>query len=692
LLKTEQTPPKGLALRPEEIARIRERLGREPSIVELHAFDAQWSEHCSYKSSRRHLKKLPTAGENVIVGPGEDAGVVYLGEHNGERYCVVIAHESHNHPSQVVPFEGAATGVGGIVRDVLCMGAEVIGLADCLRFGDVSDLESHQTYVARSVVDGIGAYGNAIGVPNIAGDAYFHEGFNENCLVNVIALGLVKENEIIHSRAPQGSAGWDLVLVGKATDASGFGGASFASLTLDSQAEEANKAAVQVPDPFLKNVIMRATYRVFALLRERKITAGFKDLGAGGIMGCSAELCASGGYGAEIDLDKVNLALPDLPPEVIAVGEAQERLIWVLPPEITPEVLGIYNDEFTLPQIAYNARAVPIGKVTERKQYVLRHHGETVMDVPIEFLTQPIESDEPAGTAASARTKPRPEGRDAIDLCSREPLYRRYDAVVRGTTVLARGRADAGVIAPIPGSRLGIALGVAGDPLLSPAAMATAKFAVTEAVCRVVAGGARPVALTDCLNFGNPQKADHYKEFVDAVEGLRAAANTFGLPFVSGNVSFYNESSHGNPVPASPIVGCVGVIDDISKVLTPAFKQAGSLLITIGPFSDSIDVLLDAMERGSVRSCTIVGMGGIEMALARMSVAAAEEGRSLGADADVSGPPVGFIVELAKGAQLEGATQLGLVIDEPTIPWGEGRIDVDRLRAAWSYPLAEVYP
>ena len=223
-------------------------------------------------------------------GPGEDAGALHLGVHGGERYAIVVAHESHNHPSQVVPFEGAATGIGGIVRDVLCMGAEVIAVADPLRFGRVEEAGSHPRHVAQGVVDGIAAYGNAIGVPNLAGDVYFDRGFDENCLVNVVALGLVKEADLIHSYAPKNAEGWAIVLVGKATDPSGFGGASFSSLTLDAAEAELNKGAVQVPDPFLKNVLMRASYRVFALLRERKIAAAFKDLGAGGIVGCSAEL------------------------------------------------------------------------------------------------------------------------------------------------------------------------------------------------------------------------------------------------------------------------------------------------------------------------------------------------------------------------------------------------------------------
>jgi phosphoribosylformylglycinamidine synthase len=215
----------GVALRSDEIERIRERLGREPSTVELHAFDAQWSEHCSYKSSRHLLRALPTTGERVVLGPAEDSGILHLGERNGERYGIVIAHESHNHPSQVVPFEGAATGIGGIVRDVLCMGAQVIAVADPLRFGRIDDPHSHQRYVAQGAVDGISAYGNAIGVPNIAGDVYFDERFDDNCLVNVVAMGVVKESEIIHSFAPPEADGWDIVLVGKATDPSGFGGA-----------------------------------------------------------------------------------------------------------------------------------------------------------------------------------------------------------------------------------------------------------------------------------------------------------------------------------------------------------------------------------------------------------------------------------------------------------------------------------
>lgn len=702
-----------MALRPDELRRIAEGLGREPSTVELYAFDAQWSEHCSYKSSRHLLKQLPTTGSNVVLGPGEDAGILHLGEHNGERYGVVVAHESHNHPSQVVPFEGAATGVGGIVRDVLCMGAEVIALADCLRFGNVDDPNSHQRYVAQQVVDGIAAYGNAIGVPNIAGDVYFDEGFNDNCLVNVIALGLVKENEIIHSRAPEGSAGWDIVLIGKATDASGFGGASFSSLTLEEDNQEANKSAVQVPDPFLKNVIMRATYRVFEYLREKKVTAGFKDLGAGGIMGCTAELCAAGGYGAIIDLDDVNVAVENLPPEVIAAGETQERLCWVLPGDVTPDVLRIYNEEFSLPEIARGARATVIGAVQAEKQYVMRHGNEIVMDVPIEFLTSAPSTSVRANAASDRKTgavgtfdSVREDATlrrilSAMNGCSREPLYKEYDAVVRGTTVLPRGHADAGVIAPIPGSKLGVALGVGRS--------------VIEAFRNVVAVGARPIGLTDCLNFGNPNNEAHYEQLVRAVATLCEEAKALGLPFVSGNVSLYNESGARAAIPSSPIIGCVGVLDDVGKVVTPNLKHPNSSLYFIGsPESTDLQreaergaAVLEAVRSGLILSAKAVGNGGVLAAAAQMAFSSRNDFGVTFGDAMGSGPECrGWLIEAADPSAFEafsnraparedwqrvGNTSVAGIDGEVDIAASSQSWDLDELRASWQEPLAEIY-
>jgi phosphoribosylformylglycinamidine synthase II len=725
-----------VALRDDELQRIVERLGREPTTVELHAFDAQWSEHCSYKSSRQHLKRLPTTGHNVVLGPGEDAGILHLGTHDGQRYGVVVAHESHNHPSQVVPFEGAATGIGGIVRDVLCMGADVIGLADPLRFGSIEEAVAHQSYVAQTAVDGIAAYGNAIGVPNIAGDVYFDQGFNDNCLVNVVALGVLKESDIIHSYAPRGAEGWEIVLVGKATDPSGFGGAAFASSSLDAENAELNKSAVQVPDPFLENVLMRASYRVFSLLRGLKMPAAFKDLGAGGIMGCSAEITAHGGYGAEIDLDKVNVAVERMPPEVIAVGETQERLLWVVPPQIAPEVLRIYNEVFTLPEVAYNARATIVGHVTAERRYVLRYQGNVVMDVDSEFLTGAIHDDLPYTEvihhAGAVEELPAVDVETVFplvlahpDVCSREPLYRRYDGVVRGATVLVRGMADAGVLAPIPGSHLAVALAVAGNPRygrLDP--YYAAEQAVLDAMRAVVAVGARPLGLSDCLSFGNPRNPEQYGEFVAAVDGLARAATELDLPFVSGNVSFYNESTTGGAIPASAIVACVGAVDDLNTVVTPGLKEAGSVLLWIGSRELVVGgsvlaellgiegalprisygaeraapaIVHEAIARGVLRSCRAIGNGGMLTALARLAFDAMLRGRKIGAEIDFGNPLCeagGFLCEVSDESSIDltGTLRVGTTTDSAKLTVNGVRFDVHQLYRTWSQPLAELYP
>ena len=662
-------------------------------------------------------------GTQVVLGPGQDAGVLHLGEHAGDRYGVVIAHESHNHPSQVVPFEGAATGVGGIVRDVLCMGAEVIAVADALRFGRVEDSVSHQRYVARSAVDGIGAYGNAIGVPNLAGDVYFDGGFDDNCLVNVVALGIVKESEIVESHAPAGAAGWDLVLVGKATDPSGFGGASFSSVPLDAQDEAANKGAVQVPDPFLKNVLMRASYRAFELLRERGIAAAFKDLGAGGIMGCSAELAAGGGYGAELNLDEVNLAVDGMAPEVIAVGEAQERLLWALPPGVTADVLRIYNEEFTLPQVAHNARAGIVGRLTAEKRYILRHRGAIVMDVDIEFLTGTIRDELPYVEAI--RHEPPDRELPAVnverlfpqilahrDVCSREPLYRRYDWAVRGATVIPRGAADAGVLAPIPGSPLGVALSVAGNPRVGRIdARYAAERAVIEAVRATVAVGARPIGLTDCLNFGNPRKPEQYGELVGAIDGLDRAARELGLAFVSGNVSLYNESKAGGAVPASAIVACIGAFADVSCAIAPGLKTSGSALLWIGsrelavggsvlaellgiegPLPEisydaertAIGIVAEAIASGALLSCRAVTDGGMLTALARLAFDARLAGRPLGAELDFGNPLCeagGFVCEVADEHLVERLRDAQSRHDDRRTAFNRQRHELRRRRA-----------
>ncbi|MGH7660452.1 MAG: phosphoribosylformylglycinamidine synthase subunit PurL [Vulcanimicrobiaceae bacterium] len=736
-----------VALSREERERVVRTLGREPSTVEWFAFDAQWSEHCSYKSSRAFLRRLPTSGEHVILGPGEDAGIVRLGSWQGESYGVVIAHESHNHPSQVVPYEGAATGIGGIVRDVLCMGARLIGVADPLRFGT----STYAHYVAQGVVDGIASYGNAIGIPNICGDVFFDPRFDDNVLVNVVALGIVKERDIIHSRAPAASVGWDIVLVGKATDLSGFGGASFSSLGLDAADAEANKGAVQVPDAFLKSVLMRASYRVFDVLREEGIEVAFKDLGAGGVMGCTAEIVASGGLGARIELDRVHVTDPQLPPPVIAVGETQERMCWVVPPSFTPKLLKIYNEEFNLPGVARGAQAAVIGKVTKEKRYVCTYRSDVVMDVDIGFLTggiayeRPYELPRPRLQQSQARSaNPATLLLKVLahhDVCSRAPIFERYDGVVRGATAIPRGYADAGVLVPVAGAPLGVALGLGGNPrygALDP--KIAGAHAVIEAARNVAAIGARPAALTDCLNFGDADDPAQFGEFVAGVDGLADAANALRLPFVSGNVSLYNTSAGGNAVPASPIVACVGTVADISRVATSALKAAGSKLFLIGARSDAlggsivataiedasrdalaaadpeaagreIALLLDAYANDLVLAAHDISDGGLAVTVSEMAFGAAS--RALGARIDASrtwapsigeagawfGESGGFVVEVADAARFESlagkhgvpVSALGAVTGDARLVLGDVSFEVGALREAWEAPLRGFY-
>ena len=668
-----------LALSAGELRSIAQRIGRDPTRAEAHAFAIQWSEHCSYKSSRPLLKKLPTKSADVLVGVGEDAGVLRAGVVDGVAYGVVVAHESHNHPSQVVPFEGAATGVGGILRDVLCMGAEVVASADPLRFGPPVP-GSHAAYVAAAAVDGIAAYGNAVGVPNLAGDVYFNDSFTDNCLVNVVALGTVRADRIIHSRVPPDGAGYDLVLVGKATDASGFGGAAFASLVLDAGLAQANKSAVQVPDPFLKSVIMRASYAVFDEIQRRGLHVGYKDLGAGGIMGSSCELSNAGGFGAVIDIDAVPQAVPGLPPFVIACAETQERMLWAVPPSFTPALLQIYNERFTLPEVSANARAAVIGTIAAEKRYVVRAAGEIVMDLPIEVLAGPIVAERvaaPPQESSPDLLSPGAKHRNVQDagatllavlahpdVCSRRPLIEHYDRFVRGATVIPSGYADAGVFIIKRGARAGIALSVDGNPRYGAiSARLGAAHAVVEAARNVAAVGAQPIGLTDCLNYGNPEDPIAYRQLVDGIDGLAEAANALQLnkpgeplPFVSGNVSLYNESAAGRAIAPSAIVACIGRVDDVGAIVTMQLSAPENHLFLFGPRTASLggSVFDLVTAQGGMRD-----LPSLDYAEANASIRAVVAGVRAGAIAaahDISdGGLLACVAEMCLGGDADGA-------------------------------------
>ena len=596
----------GLRLAPEEVGRMLELLKRDPTRVEATIFDTMWSEHCSYKSSRWALKAhLPTESPDVILGPGEDAGIVRFGEHAGVEYALVFAHESHNHPSQVVPVEGAATGIGGIVRDVACMGAEVIGVMDSLRFGDPEGKRASAVReIVRGVVDGIWQYANPLGVPNLGGDIFFSPRYDENCLVNVVALGLVRADRIVRSRVPEAARRepYVLVLIGKPTDETGFGGASFASAILEENMEE-QRGHVQVPDPFLKRVLFEANRAALDWLHGEGAAFGFKDLGAGGIACASSELAAAGGFGMEVDLDLVPSPRRDYPPEVIACSETQERFAYVVPERLAPRLLEIYNEDFALPMVYEGARAAVVGRVLSDSRYRILRGGQPVCDAPVEVITAGIEhrrSERPRPARPAERPLPPVEDHEALfrallgtaNLASRAPVLRYYDTEVQSRMVIRAGDADASVMAPIAGSPLGCALTVDGNPwyVAADPYWGTA-HAVCESLRNLVSVGARPIALTNCLNFGNPEDPEVFGEFVRCVRGLGDAARALGprgeagppVPIVSGNVSFYNESSSGRAIEPSPIVAALGVLEDYSVAVTSGIKRAGSVLVLTGP-------------------------------------------------------------------------------------------------------------
>jgi len=673
---------RGVTLEPDEVTLLVELLGRPPLWAEVVLFAILWSEHCSYKSTRHLLKRLPTTAPQVILGPGEDAGVVALPA-PCDDLALVMAHESHNHPSQVLPIEGAATGVGGIVRDVVCMGAEVVGVLDALRFGDPSGDHVAVRDIVRGVVRGIADYGNALGVPNLGGDVYFDRRFDSNCLVNVMALGVAPRDGILRSRVPEGPPEgtgdtWVFVLVGKPTDESGFGGASFASGELTGD----QRGAVQLPDPFLKRVLNVANAELFRRVRERGIAAGFKDLGAGGVACATSELAAAGGRGAEITLDDLHRVPRELPPEVLLCAETQERYCWVVPESFAPEVCDLYNREFALGAVCPGAGARVIGRADESGRYRVSWHGEWVVDCPVEAIT----AGRRVQRAARRRAPPgpsRPE-RGATDLhaallqlvgswnlCSREYLFRHYDSEVQGRTWLRPGEADATVIRIHPERAMGVALALGGNPnWCGSDPELGARHAVAEAARNVACVGARPWALTDCLNFGHPGDPQVMGDLAATLEGLAVAAESLGglaardtpLPFVSGNVSLHNQTGE-QAVPASPIVWCAGVVSDVSKTLGLALEQAGDFLSLVGETRDELtgsayarevlheaegappsldlarearlqELLVQAAEGRWARAAHDISDGGLAVALAEMVMASAPD-RALGIEVDL---------------------------------------------------------
>ena len=664
-----------IPLTAEEALKIQnDMLGRAPSLAELILFSIQGSEHCSYKSSRNHLKQFTTEGPDVVLGAKEDAGVVSIATDNdGHRWCIVMSHESHNHPSQIVPYEGAATGVGGNVRDVLCMGAEVIAVTDSLRFGDIKNNKTK--WIHDGVVAGIAGYGNPLGIPNIGGDLYYHEGYNENCLVTLVTLGVVREGDIIHSYAPKNADGFDLILLGKPTDNSGFGGASFASLELEEEKKEQNKGAVQEPNAFLERHLLKSSYALFEILKEKGLidNIGFKDLGAGGVACASVELAETSGYGAEVWMNKIHIGMDGLHPSVYLCSETQERFMWVCSPDITPVILDHYNTVFDLPGVSKGACASVVGKIRKDGQYIVHNADEEIVNAKAKEITKGFLYNRPHDAKDSKFvepnfTEPTDYNRVLVDIlshenmASREPIFEQYDKQVQGRVHTETGLADSGVMAPFNSEKypeeiqnIGIALSTDHNPrygLIDP--YWGGVNAVVESMRNVAAVGATPHALSDCLCFGNPEKPHQMWEFVEGVRGVADACHAITLkdnpdhatPIIAGNVSFYNESKNG-PIPPSPIVSCLGRFKDVNKAVPAHFQNNNSVILLIGErknelggsvyyslknelgsnvpkpileeVKNQIFALTDCIDDGLVLSCHDIADGGMASALAEMT-------------------------------------------------------------------------
>ncbi len=566
-----------LGLSDFEYDRILELMGRAPNYLELSLLSVMWSEHCGYKNSRPLLRKFPNEGPRVLQGPGENAGAVEV----GDGWALVFKMESHNHPSAVEPYEGAATGVGGIIRDVLAMGARPVALLNSLRFGPL-DAERNR-YLFREVVRGIGGYGNAIGVPTVGGEVEFARAYSGNPLVNAMCVGLVRSEDLMRARAV--GEGNLVVLFGAKTGRDGIHGATFASDELSEESEE-KRPNVQVGDPFAEKMLVECSLR----LLEEGLIVSLQDLGAAGITSSASEMAAKGGVGIEIDAEKVPLREEGMEPWEIAISESQERMLAIVEPEKVKEVLQVAE--------RYELVAAVVGRVTGHGDMRVMKEGEVAGTVPARHLADaPIYEREVRTPAYIEEVRklnleelPVPRDHNAVllsllahpNLCSRRPVYEQYDHQVGTDTVVLPG-ADAAVMR-VKGTTLGFAATTDCKGrycYLDPRGGAAA--AVAEAYRNLSCVGAQPVALTDCLNFGSPEKPDAYYQLVACIEGMAEACEALGTPVVSGNVSLYNEAE-GEAIYPTPTVGMVGIFEDVGRHATPGIKREGDALVLIGDF------------------------------------------------------------------------------------------------------------
>ncbi|MGE5381040.1 MAG: phosphoribosylformylglycinamidine synthase subunit PurL [Methylocystaceae bacterium] len=635
-----------MGLSEEEYQSIIKIMGREPNLVETGVFSVMWSEHCGYKSSRPVLKGFPTSGPQVIQGPGENAGVVDI----GDNQALVFKMESHNHPSAIEPYQGAATGVGGIVRDIFTMGARPIALLNSLRFGPLD--EETTRHLFSGVVAGIAGYGNCLGIPTVAGDVYFHPSYRDNCLVNAMCVGLVNQNEIAYAVASE--VGASIMLVGAKTGRDGIHGATFASEEL-SDSSVSKRSSVQVGDPFMEKLLIEACLE---LIKE-DLVAGMQDLGAAGLTSSAAE-CASKtpGRGVEIDVALVPRRETGMTPYEVMLSESQERMLIIPRAGTEDRIQKIFT--------RWGLDASYIGKVTGDGRFRVLENGVTVGDVPIQALTEecPVyhrPTTEPGyyleKQSQDLSSLPEPDDYNQVlmkllsqpSIASKEWVYQQYDHQVMTNTVVCPGKADAAVLR-IKGTPKGVALTsdcnsrfVYLDPYRG------GQMVVAEAARNLACTGAKPLALTDCLNFGNPEKPEIFWQFSEACRGMGKAAQILDTPVVSGNVSLYNESQELAVYP-TPVVGMVGLIPDVEKRMDMAFKTAGDVIILLGRLNDGIGgseylslihgyesgrlpdidleeeakllhLLQDLISQGMVKSAHDISDGGLAACLAEAAIA-----------------------------------------------------------------------
>lgn len=641
----------------EEYQKIVSILGREPNWTELGMFSAMWSEHCSYKSSRLHLKKLPTTGPRVVQGPGENAGAVDI----GDGLCAVFKMESHNHPSFIEPFQGAATGVGGILRDVFTMGARPVALLDSLRFGGLAQPNNRR--LVKGVVSGISAYGNCMGVPTVGGEVVFNDIYSLNPLVNVMCLGIARKDRIFLGKAA--GVGNPVIYVGSKTGRDGIHGATMASDAFDEKAQQ-KRPTVQVGDPFTEKLLLEACLEIMS----SDLLVGIQDMGAAGLTSSACEMASREGTGVELDLTKVPRREPGMTPYEIMLSESQERMLMVATAGKEDEVIRICRK--------WDLDVAVIGRVTDTGKVVVKDEGQVVAEIPAKAL-----ADE--GPRYDRPHAPPPyldqlqhvnwdALRDVADptavllqllasptIASKRWIYEQYDHMVRTNTQVRPG-SDAAVIR-VKGTKKALAVSVDCNSrycLLNP--YEGAKLAVAECARNLVCSGAEPIGLTDCLNFGNPERPDIMWQFVLGIEGIKDACETLAVPVVSGNVSFYNETN-GLSIYPTPMIGIVGLIDDAERAVTQWFKQADDDIVLLGETREDLGgteylKVVHAREQGSPPMLSLER----EQALQRCVLALARGGLLQSAHDCSDG---GLAVALAECCVSAPETRLGAAVSVP---------------------------